>query len=286
MISCKEYVGIRKKILKDKIARLKENPCLPVPCLAVIQVGDDPASNSYIKGKIKDGEELGICVKHATYDSKISSEELQEVVRGVCNNPYIHGVIVQLPLPEHCNIDLRACMNPKKDVDGFLPESPFDPCTPKGIIDWLEYNEFDFPSKDVTVLGRSKIVGKPLVNMLIDRGATVTCCNSKTDIPKLYTSISDLVISAVGTPKKFDYSYFLADTIVVDVGINRDQSGKLCGDVDVEDIREIFNEEEIYVTPVPGGVGLLTRLALMENVFQAYLKQEGINDEDLSHERK
>ena len=144
MISCKEYVEIRKKILKDKIARLKDDPCLPVPCLAVIQVGNDSASNSYIKGKIKDGEELGICVKHATYDSKISTEELQEVVIGVCNNPYVHGVIVQLPLPEHCNIDLRACMNPKKDVDGFLPESPFDPCTPKGIIEWLEYNQFDF----------------------------------------------------------------------------------------------------------------------------------------------
>lgn len=277
MISCKEYVEIRKKILKDKIARLKENPCLPVPCLAVIQVGNDPASNSYIKGKIKDGGELGICVKHATYDSKISSEELQEVVKGVCHNPYIHGVIVQLPLPEHCHIDLRTCMNPKKDVDGFLPESPFDPCTPKGIIDWLEYNQFDFPGKNVTVLGRSKIVGKPLVNMLIDRGATVTCCNSKTDIPTLYTMISDLVISAVGKPKEFNFSYFIKSTIVVDVGINRDQTGKLCGDVDVEDIRTIFNEEEIYVTPVPRGVGLLTRLALMENVFQAYLKQEGIS---------
>ena len=286
MISCKKYVEIRKKVLKDKITSLKNNSCLPVPCLAVIQVGSDPASNSYIKGKIKDGEELGICVKHETYDSKISSEELQEVVKSVCNNPYVHGVIVQLPLPEHCKIDLRTCMDPKKDVDGFLPESPFDPCTPKGIIDWLEYNQFDFTGKNVTVLGRSKIVGKPLVNMLIDRGATVTCCNSKTDMPNLYTSISDLVISAVGKPKKFDYSYFSADTIVVDVGINRDEFGKLCGDIDVEDIREIFNEEEIYVTPVPGGVGLLTRLALMENVFQAYLKQEDIKDEDLSHERK
>lgn len=282
MISCKEYVEIRKKILKDKIASLKDNPCLPVPCLAVIQVGDDPASNSYIKGKIKDGEELGICVKHATYDSKISREELQEVVRGVCNNPYVHGVIVQLPLPEHCNIDLRACMDPKKDVDGFLPESPFEPCTPKGIIDWLEYNQFDFPGKDVTVLGRSKIVGKPLVNMLIDRGATVICCNSKTIMPTMYTQFSDLVISAVGKPKEFGCSYFTDNTIVVDVGINRDEYGKLCGDIDTESIWECFDDYDIYITPVPGGVGLLTRLALMENVFQAYLKQEDIKDEHLS----
>ena len=134
----------------------------------------------------------------------------------------------------------------------------------------------------MTVLGRSKIVGKPLVNMLIDRGATVTCCNSKTVTPAIYTGISDLVISAVGKPKVFDGLYFTDDTIVIDVGINRDKNGKLCGDVNVEYIRRIFDESDIYITPVPGGVGLLTRLALMENVFQAYLKQEDIKDEHLS----
>lgn len=159
-------------------------------------------------------------------------------------------------------------------MDGFRVDSCFKPCTPKGIIDWLKYNEFKFEGADVCVIGRSKIVGKPLVNMLIDEGATVTCCNSRTKSFIPYTIISDLVITATGTPRWWCKEIF-PNTIVVDVGINVDHRGKLCGDVNKEYIDKWV--DNTYVTPVPGGVGLLTRIALMENVINAcIMMQEGM----------
>lgn len=170
----------------------------------------------------------------------------------------------------HSNIKiLQQFISPEKDVDGFRKDSLYNPCTPQGIIDWLEVNDIDLRGKLVTVLGRSDIVGKPLVNMLIDKGATVISCNSKTQKYHMenFMKMSDIVISAIGKPKKFDSSYFGIDTIIIDVGINRDENGKLCGDIDQKDVEDYFGNC-CYVTPVPGGVGLLTRVTLLKNVMK------------------
>ena len=264
--SCKEYVEIRKKTLKEEISKFKRKPCL-----VVIQVDDDPASTSYIKGKKKDCEEVGIVCEHI----HINSEEVREGVLacviggyGVADN--VDGIIIQLPIPDKYNLDrLLENIPAAKDVDGFRRDSCFKPCTPKGIMDWLDYNKVELSGKDVCVIGRSNIVGKPLVNMMIDAGATVACCNSKTKDLKYYTRNADIVVSAIGKAKYFDSTYFKQGQIIVDVGINRDENGKLCGDVDGKYVYDS------YVTSVPGGVGLLTRNALIENVVTAYKLQNG-----------
>ena len=262
LISCKEYVQIKKEELKNKISALHKKPTL-----CVVQIGLDQASQSYVKGKKKDCEEVGITFLHHHIENyeDVTEEDLIDVVKGLNATKEIDGIIIQLPIPEKYNVEtLQKYISPWKDVDGFRIDSEFDPCTPKGIIDWLSHNDYQFSGKDVVVVGRSKIVGKPLVNMLIDKGATVTCCNSKTDYLPHYTRYADLVVSAIGKPKYFNDFDFECAEIVIDVGINRDENGKLCGDVDREDV-----DERIYVTPVPGGVGLLTRLALIENVVTA-----------------
>lgn len=274
MISCKEYTQIRKKELKEKISTFSRKPCL-----CVIQIGDDTASNSYIKGKKRDCEEIGIEFEHEHFRDyeDFSQEDIINVIKILNECKTIDGIIIQLPIPDKYDVEeLQKYISPEKDVDGFRRDSCFDSCTPKGIIDWLDYNDYDFRGKDVTVVGRSKIVGKPLVNMLIDRGATVTCCNSKTKNLATKTRMANLVVSAIGKPKYFDTSYFASGTIIVDVGINRDENGKLCGDVDKEQIDnacllgEVKGKDLIYVTPSPGGVGLLTRLSLLENTIRAY----------------
>lgn len=265
MISCKEYSAEYKKILKCLTSNT-ESP----PTLAVIQVDDNPASTSYIKGKRKDCEEAGIGFIHQHVSSADTSQsQLELIVDGLNNDYRINGIIIQLPIPDKYDLKkLLRYISPEKDVDGFLPDSYFKQCTPKGIIDWMEANGQKFSGVDITVIGRSDIVGKPLVNMLIERGATVTCCNSKTQGIERYTRDSDIVISAVGKPKQWDSRYFSSKTkLIVDVGINR-VDGKLCGDVDYDNVSENF--PSIYITPVPSGVGLLTRLALLRNVYKAY----------------
>lgn len=264
MVSCKEYTEIRKKELKNKISKFKQ-----APTLCVIQVGDNPASNSYINGKLKDCEEVGIKVSHIKLAENTKPVELKTTIRECSIGSKFNGIIVQLPLPETINVDeITDCIPATKDVDGFRRDSYFVPCTPKGIMDWLDFNNFDVEGREVTVVGRSKIVGKPLVNMLIDRGATVTCCNSKTFCLMAHTLSANVIISAIGKPKYFDEVDFDDPDLIIDVGINRDKDGKLCGDIDREDVIKRF--PNTYVTPVPGGVGLLTRLALLENVVKSY----------------
>lgn len=274
MISCKEYTQIRKEELKEKVSTFSRRPCL-----CVVQIGNNAASNSYIKGKKRDCEEVGIEFEHKHFSDykDYSQEDMINVIKILNECKMIDGIIIQLPIPDKYDVEeLQKCISPEKDVDGFRKDSCFDPCTPNGIINWLDYNNYDFKGKDVTVVGRSKIVGKPLVNMLIDKGATVTCCNSKTKNLVAKTRIANLVVCAIGKANYFNEAYFSSGTIIVDVGINRDEEGKLCGDVDKEQIDnmhlmgDIKGEDLIYITPVPGGVGLLTRLALMENVAKAY----------------
>ena len=271
--SCKDYVKTVKDNLKNEIAALDKQPTL-----VVIQVDDDPASTSYIKGKKKDCEEVGIKLIHIKVDSNnCSQRELCELIEEFDYDFTVHGIIIQLPIPEKYNVEeLQKCISPEKDVDGFRVDSNHKPCTPKGIIDWLKHNNYDFVGKDCVVIGRSKIVGKPLVNMLIDEGATVTCCNSHTSLfAKLrLLKNADAVFSAIGKPKYFKCDDFVKPVIgndlevIVDVGINRDENGKLCGDIDNTDFEKVF--PETYVTPVPGSVGLLTRVTLLTNTMDAY----------------
>ncbi len=263
--SCKEYVEISKKALKEEISKFKRKPCL-----VVIQVDDDPASTSYIKGKKKDCEEVGIEFIHSHIDSeRMSQIDLQNLIKAYCGEESnVDGIIIQLPIPDKYNLNkLLECIPPQKDVDGFRRDSCFKPCTPKGIMDWLDYNEVELSGKDICVIGRSNIVGKPLVNMMIDAGATVTCCNSKTKDLKYYTRNANIVVSAIGKAKYFNSTYFKRGQIIVDVGINRDENGKLCGDVDGKYVYDS------YVTSSPGGIGLTTRLSLLENVVTAYKLQ-------------
>lgn len=272
IVSCKDYVDIRKEELKEYVAALPKKPTL-----VVCQVDSDPASNTYVKGKQRDCNEIGIEFVHWHINSdEFNQEDLEKIISTVNSQEEVNGIIIQLPIPEMYNVDkLQQCISPEKDVDGFRRDSYFKPCTPKGIIDWLKYNDYDFVGKDVVVVGRSKIVGKPLVNMLIDEGATVTCCNSKTK--KLFnkTGQAELVITAIGKAKYLNDIYFGINTLVVDVGINRDKNGKLCGDVDREKYKKMIDRGHCYITPSPNGVGLLTRCSLMENVIEAYKLQNG-----------
>lgn len=274
MISCKEYVEKKKEILKNKVDKMKDKPCL-----VVAQIGNDEASNSYIKGKKKDCTEIGIKMIHEhIMDDSMSQEKVENIIRQYDADDTVDGIIIQLPIPKQYNKNrLQKCIRPSKDVDGFKRNSWHRPCTPLGIMNWLKYNKVDLSSKDVAVIGRSDIVGKPLVNMMIEQGATVTCCNSKTENLKYYTQNADIVISAIGKTKYFDSTYFKKGQIIIDVGINKDEYGKLCGDVDGTYIYDS------YVTPVPGSVGLLTRCQLVNNVVSAYYKRRKYNEKRISN---
>ena len=265
MISCKEYALIQKERLKKKINRYEGKPKL-----VVVQVGDDPASNSYIHSKRKSCEEVGIELEHVhitDYES-VSQQELELRIQTIDECKMVDGIIVQLPIPDKYDVEkIQNCISPVKDVDGFRVDSLHKPCTPKGIIDWLKFNGYDFEDKVATVFGRSKIVGKPMANMLIEEGTTTICCNSKTRELEKYMAMSDLCICAIGKPNFF-CGYFKEGSIVIDVGINRDGAGKLCGDVDRECLEK--HHDNVYVTPVPGGVGLLTVVTLLKNVVEAY----------------
>ena len=269
IVSCKDYVEIKKKELKEEIKHLDKKPVL-----AVIQIDDDQASNSYIKGKQKDCDEIGIEMRHVNiYSNTTEQKEVECVITDIAKSD-ADGIIIQLPIPGKYNLErLQNLIPTEKDVDGFRKDSCFKPCTPKGIIDWMEYNNFEFEGKDCCVLGRSKIVGLPLTNMLIEKGATVTCCNSTTPSTWYYTRNADYAFSAVGVPNYFDFSDFQDFCeLVVDIGINRGENGKLCGDVNNAGFESSLNDT--YVTPVPGVVGLLTRLTLMQNVVDAYKVQK------------
>lgn len=266
MVTCKDYAQFVKNKLKTKIKGMEKKPVL-----AIIQVGDNQASNSYVKGKVKDCEEVGIRCIVSKLDKTIEEHELlYHIELTTC---VADGIIVQLPLPKHINVEhVKNAIPKEKDVDGFRQDSKFDCCTPKGIIDWLYFNGYDVCGKNVVVLGRSEIVGKPLVNMLIDRGATVTCCNSHTDYgyeTQITNNDADVIVSAIGKAKFLDWADIGSDCeIVIDVGINRDDAGKLCGDVNRESVEKL--RPDTYVTPVPGGVGLLTRVSLLKNVVEVH----------------
>lgn len=261
MNKMKEYAAMRKAQLKEKIQELNAQNKSEI-WLLIIQVGDNEASNRYIRNKMKDCEEVGIIAHHYKCPIEITTEELVDFI--IKYQGAYAGVIVQQPLPTHIDQKAIDCaIRPTKDVDGFHPLTKFKPATARGIIDYLEWRNFDFEGAKVTVIGRSNIVGKPLARMLTDKDCTVTLCHSKTSWEDIWNSVnnSNLTICAVGQPGFLDCSSLSIP--VIDVGINFDEEGKMCGDCFV------WNGTERNVSPVPGGVGLLTRVALLENVVEA-----------------
>ena len=260
----KNFVAENKQFLKDEIVN---NNLKPV--LAIVQVGDNPASNSYIKGKLKDCAEIGVEGRHIKLDESISQDEFNAVVRDLSANNEVSGIIVQLPVPKHIFVD-NTLIDAHKDVDGFRPDSAFIPCTPMGIYLYLLDRGVKFEGKNVVIIGRSEIVGRPMAKLMLDEHATVTVCHSRTKDISAYTKMADIIIVAVGKRNLLTRD-MIGDNrpIVIDVGINRNEEGKLCGDCDYANLIDVCE----YVSPVPGGVGLLTRMALMSNVVKAAKEQ-------------
>ncbi|MEF9984169.1 MAG: bifunctional 5,10-methylenetetrahydrofolate dehydrogenase/5,10-methenyltetrahydrofolate cyclohydrolase [Oscillospiraceae bacterium] len=261
MISCKEYVEIEKQELQKYVSTNKLENCT----LAVIQIGNNQASNSYIKGKKKDCEEIGIKFEHIKLEETIDEIALLVEISQLNTNDNVFGIIVQLPIPEHLDKDIIFnSIATYKDVDGFKKDSRHTSCTARGIIDWLDYNKVDLDGKNVTIIGRSNIVGKPLAKLFLGRNSTVTLCHSHTKNLHNHIINADIVISAIGKLKYISNNeLFNKKQILIDVGINRDINNRLCGDFDYERIK---NSVE-HITPVPNGVGLLTRLALIKNIL-------------------
>ena len=264
----KDYVDSRKQDLKTEVTNIRKETGL-IPSLLIVQVGDDFASNKYVGGKIKDCEEVGILCTHQNFKEDIGEDELLEFIRKA--NDKFDGIIVQLPLPKHIDVNkVNDAISTKCDVDGFKVESRFVPCTPLGVYNLLMEvfkDDKKLDGKNVVVLGRSDIVGKPMAKLLVERtDATVTICNSHTKNIEEITRRADIIISAIGKAKFVVGDMVSKNVTIIDVGINRSNDNKLCGDVDFESLPEEIN----FITPVPGGVGLLTRLTLLENVLDAF----------------
>lgn len=274
MISCKEYAEIKKAELKEKIAGLGFTPKL-----VVIQVGNNPASNSYIVGKKKDCEEVGIEMWHIKLPEDISQDELGEETAIICCDRSVDGVIVQLPLPSHIDpkkIQRHIWIN--KDVDGFRSDSPFDPCTPLGVINYLKHNNYDFEGKNALVIGRSDIVGKPLARMLTDLDCTVTLAHSKSCLADAL-KYKDIAFTCIDKLEYFDaFGEFDNNTDIIDIGLGRNADGKLVGNLNaytVELANNSMSRFGMFIISGPGGVGLLTRVALLENVYKSALMRKG-----------
>ncbi|MFA5235564.1 MAG: bifunctional 5,10-methylenetetrahydrofolate dehydrogenase/5,10-methenyltetrahydrofolate cyclohydrolase [Bacilli bacterium] len=259
-MTIKEYVAEQKRRLAAQIAARGGHPRL-----VIIQANADPASDTYIRGKLSDCQEVGIEATLVKLPVTASEVELLETINRYNLDETVHGLIVQMPLPKHIDENhVKLAVNPLKDVDGFHPLSRLVTCTPKGIVDYLSYLGFDFVGANAVVIGRSNIVGKPLAALLISRHANVTVLHSKTRSEDMdfYLAHADLVCVAVGKKWFLDRQPLKATAFVVDVGINRVE-GQLFGDARP-------GLPVAVQTPVPGGVGLLTRLALITNVWEAY----------------
>ncbi|UWE04781.1 bifunctional methylenetetrahydrofolate dehydrogenase/methenyltetrahydrofolate cyclohydrolase FolD [Laceyella sacchari] len=258
--------------LKIEVAKLKEKGL--IPGLAVVLVGNHPASESYVKGKIRASEEVGINSQLIRRESSISERELLELIETLNVDPAIHGILVQLPLPDHINPDkVIATISPAKDVDGFTPvnvgnmvigQEALLPCTPHGIMHLLQRSGVPIAGKHAVVVGRSNIVGKPISLLLQRADATVTMCHSRTADLASHTKQADIVIAAVGRPEMLTAEHVKPGAVVIDVGVNRHE-GKLVGDVKFDEVKEIASA----ITPVPGGVGPMTIAMLMRNTVEA-----------------
>jgi len=245
------------------------------PALAIILVGEDPASQVYTKHKVNDSTETGLAATLERYPATMTEAELLARVRQLNDDPQVHGILVQLPLPKHMDSHkVIETISPAKDVDGFhvasagalmVGQPGFWPCTPYGCLKMLDSIGFDLRGKHAVVIGRSNIVGKPMAMMLLGRDATVTVCHSRTKDLKALTLQADVVVAAVGKRNVLTADMVKPGAVVIDVGMNRNDEGKLCGDVDFEGVRQVAG----WITPVPGGVGPMTRAMLLVNTITA-----------------
>lgn len=250
------------------------------PKLVILQVGDNPASNVYVGNKLKAAIVCGINAEVRKYPMDVTQEQLVQVINKLNLDHSVDGIIVQLPLPKHINeMVISEAIATKKDVDGFNNQSQggvvtnslvtHRPCTPKGILALLNHYGISLEGKDVVIVGRSNIVGKPLSLMMINEGATVTVCHTKTLGLKDKTRNADIVVLATGQLKQFNSEYFNNGQVIIDVGIGRDETGKLCGDLDTEDVNKTL--DELKIVPSPGGCGQTTVAMLMTNTFSAMM---------------
>ena len=273
LIDGKKLAKEVRKNLKIKCDELREKGIKPK--LAVIMVGEDKASQVYVKNKSKACEEIGIEFEEFILDKDTKQEELIGLIENLNKNNNIHGILLQSPIPEPLDInEAFRTISPEKDVDGFNPinvgklclnQDTFVSCTPYGIMKLFEAYNIDLTGKNVTILGRSNIVGKPLIQCCLNKNATVTVCHSKTKNLKEHTQNADIVISAIGKTKFVTEDMIKKGATVIDVGTNRGEDGKLTGDVDFENV----SKKASYITPVPGGVGPMTIAMLMNNVIKA-----------------
>ena len=269
----KERIRLETEQLKDKGIEVG---------LAVVIVGDDPASKVYVRNKKLACEAVGFKSYEYALPEETTEEQLLELIKTLNADEKVNGILVQLPLPKH--LDDKVIINnivPEKDVDAFHPvnvgkimigDYSFLPCTPAGVMELIKSTGTEIAGKECVVIGRSKIVGKPQVMLLLHQSGTVTICHSKTQNLKDVCSRADILVAAVGRAKMITADYIKEGAVVIDVGMNRDENGKLCGDVDFEDCKDKVS----YITPVPGGVGPMTIAMLMENTLTAAKAQNGL----------
>lgn len=265
-----------RKELKEEVNILKQEGINPK--LAVIMVGNNPASSVYVKNKSKACEKVGIEFEEFLFDENETEEKLLETIRKLNNDDSVHGILLQSPLPKHININKAFnSISPNKDVDGFHPinvgklsigEDAFISCTPYGIVKMFEEYNIETEGKNAVILGRSNIVGKPMIQCMLNKNATVTVCHSRTKNIEEITKKADIIISAIGKPKFVKENMVKDGAVVIDVGINRLEDGTICGDVDYDNVRK----KASYITPVPGGVGPMTIAMLLNNVVKAAKK--------------
>lgn len=277
IIDGKETAKKIRENLRIKVDSLKQNGVLPK--LAVIMVGEDGASRIYVRNKSKVCEELGIQYEEYLLKEDSTQEELLELIKKLNERPDVHGILLQSPIPQHLDInEAFRTIYPEKDVDGFNPvnvgklalgQETFISCTPFGIIKLLEEYNVPIEGSHAVIIGRSNIVGKPMMQCLLNKNATVTICHSRTKNLREITNKADILVCAIGKPKFVKKDMVKEGATVIDVGINRNEEGKICGDVDFENVKEIAG----YITPVPGGVGPMTIAMLMNNVVKAAKKQ-------------
>ena len=273
IINGKELAQHLKDNMKEEVFELSKHGI--TPHLTVVLVGDDPASQSYVRGKKKASAETGISSEIIELPDTTSEKKLLDIIEDLNNNDTVHGILVQLPLPEHiAEQKVIEQINPEKDVDGFHPinigrmmagKDTFLPCTPFGIVTMLKSKNIPIAGQHVVIIGRSNIVGKPVGQLLLNENATVTYCHSKTKDLKEFTKMADILIVAVGKPNSIGADFIKPGAAIIDVGINRMEDGSLTGDVDFAEAKEIAS----YITPVPKGVGPMTITMLLQNTIKA-----------------
>lgn len=269
-----------RPIVESKIIQLKErvSKLERKPKLAIIRVGEDFASGKYVANKIKKCEEVGIDSKIIHLDENIRQDEVEKIIIDLNKDKDVTGILLQLPIPKHLDEEyLTNLIRSQKDVDGFTIQNTGKlalgmegnvACTPKGIIDLLKTYDIEIEGKDVLIINRSNIVGKPLTHLFLKENATVTIAHSKTKNLKQKIFNSDIVITAVGKPNFLDYDNFSSETTIVDVSINSDENGKMCGDVKKDDYEDLIQYKNCNITPVPNGVGQMTVIELIEQTIE------------------